>query len=185
MSGGFLNSIALIGVSVLLSGIAGWIAAKYWFVQETRREHKKVDAADHDAMIKRITELEMKLAVLSTAVLPISTAFQSILIKELTHLHTPRTDELMTKVGPPSTLTDAEEAELAELLSERADDMSADIADSERDAAHILPAVMRRATAEALAMQSSKGVFKIVAISSGAPPHPSPPPPTHLEKPEK
>ena len=79
---------------------------------------------------------------------PISTAFQAILIKELTHFHTPEMDALMAKIGPPNTLTVVEQERLAVLLNERMKDMGPLISDSERDAARILPAIMKRAKIE-------------------------------------
>lgn len=123
-------------------------------------------AAASAATVSRITELERQLSLVTQAVVPISTAFQAILIKELTHYHTPRMDELMTRVGPPSTLSIAEEAELAHLLSQRTKDMGDEITESERDAAMILPIVMKRARAEAVLIDgASPSIIRLVSIS--------------------
>src|SRR5678815_4707353 len=96
--------------------------------------------------------------------MPISTAFQAILIKELTHFHTPVMDALMSKIGPPFTLTAAEETELIAALEQRTQDMAAEISDSERDAAKILPLVMKRAKLEALALQPEDTRLKLVTF---------------------
>jgi hypothetical protein len=115
----------------------------------------------------RITELERRLSLIGDAI-PLATAFQASLIKELTHYHTPRMDELMTKIGPPSTLTGVEEAELWVLLAQRTHDMGQEISDSERDAAVILPFVMRRAKLELETIATLPVRFKLVSVSIAA-----------------
>jgi hypothetical protein len=167
-----------ISVGTLLVGaLLSWIAALYWFRRDTQRQadlreadrkQAIIDSAlrEHERLVARIVDLEMKLSVLSQAVVPISTAFQAILIKELTHFHTPRMDDLMNRLGPPSSLSLAEETELGVLLLERERTLDGEISDSERDAAHILPIVIRRAKAEALAMEGKPQLFKLVTIEA-------------------
>jgi hypothetical protein len=121
--------------------------------------------------LDRITELENKLAVLNQSMVPFNSAFQAILIKELTHIHTPEMDALLVKLGPPNILTQAEEIRLANLLIERADADDPTIPEYERDAARILPAVIRRAhhdivTAEAIDELRSKVDMAAVVIRS-------------------
>jgi hypothetical protein len=101
----------------------------------------------------RMVELETKLAVVSASVVPISTAFQAILIKELTHHVTPEMDALLVKLGPPSTLTPEEHDRLSIMLVERTNDYGSEISPSERDAAYILPVVMKRAQEEQEALR--------------------------------
>jgi hypothetical protein len=120
--------------------------------------NRRLIESEHDKAVlsnalrdDRITALQTQLAVISAAVVPISTAFQSILIKELTHYHTPELDELMKRIGPPCTLSDIETKRLEVLLRERERDPDVKIPESERDAATMLPLVMKRATAEAAA----------------------------------
>ena len=125
-----------------LGAIGSFVGAAYWY-RKTALDVANIARDD------RIKELEKQLAVISAAVVPISTAFQAVLIKELTHMHTPRLDALMLKIGPPSTLTEDEEEEMAHLLRERATDMGNLITDSERDAALMLPMVIKRARIEA------------------------------------
>ena len=95
---------------------------------------------------KRLVELESKLALVNAAVAPISTVFLEILKKELTHFHTPEMDALLKLT--PCNLTPDEEARLKVMLKERERDIGMEISESERDAAHMFPAVMRRAQQE-------------------------------------
>lgn len=142
-----------------------WIAALYWLRRKARAD-----------MSERITSIEKQLALVGQAVLPISTAFQAILIKELTHFHAPELDELLTKIGPPSTMTPEEEARFAVLLKERTRDLGDQITDSERGAALILPTIIKRAKAEAAILETVPAIpvaFKLVTV----------PPPTTEEKP--
>lgn len=141
----FLNSL---GLTVVASGLS-FSAAWYWFSRNAAVKAAEAIATEHAKTLARITELETKLALVNQAVIPISTAFQAILIKELTHYHTPEMDALLVKLGPPSVITIAEQQRLEVLLVARTTDMGPEISGSERDAAAILPAVIRRAQAEA------------------------------------
>jgi hypothetical protein len=67
-------------------------------------------------------------------------------------------DALMLKLGPPFVLTEAEEVQLKEALEERSRDMSAEIPDMERNAAHMLAYLIPRARAETLAMANVRMV---------------------------
>jgi len=96
----------------------------------------------------RITALEQEIAKMNLAVQPLSAAFQAVLIKQLTHIHTPELDALLVKLGPPVTLTAEEEVRLSTLLKERTTDMHDEIDDSEREAAEMLPLVIKRVKAE-------------------------------------
>jgi hypothetical protein len=158
MDRSLLNSIVI----VLFGAMLSFIAARYWFqrnqaVADAKRladevaAAKKVADEDRRRTDARVAELELQLSAVKQTVLPISAAFQAILIKELTHYHTPRMDELMKKLGPPVTLNEAEQAELAALLHARTVDMDGRISDSERDAATMLPLVVKRVVAEGLA----------------------------------
>ena len=151
-------------VVILLGGaVLGFFGNWFWRKSDSRT----VTGAERD---RRITELERQLSLVNQAVVPISTAFQAILIKELTHYHTPRMDELMVKLGPPDVLSEAEEAELIDALDERTRDMGDLISDAERDAARMLPMVMKRARAEteAAAATANAPVIKVVLVPPGA-----------------
>lgn len=146
--GGELRS-AMISVGLLVAGGAvTFLATLYW----TKRRER---LAGEERTNQRIIDLEKQLATLGATVVPISTAFQALLVKELTHMHTPRMDELLAKIGPPTTLTEAEEEELAAGLAQRAEDMGDLIDESEREAAMLLPLVIKRAKREAEAAPAS------------------------------
>lgn len=92
----------------------------------------------------RVAELETQQRVMASSMMPISAAFQQILVKDLTHFHELRTDELLVKIGPPYILTDKEERELAAALEKRISEAGAMMPDSELDAARMLPMVIKR-----------------------------------------
>lgn len=108
---------------------------------------------------RRLTELDMRVKTLTETVIPISAAFRSVLIRELTHNHTPELDALLQKLEPTNKLTSQEEVRLAVLLRERVVEFNDPlITDSERDAAAMLPMVLKRVQreleAEVLAVQA-------------------------------
>lgn len=121
-------------------------------------------AHDHWQFQQRLRTLESQLGAIGDRVLPITTAFQALLVQELTHFHEPRTDALLTKLGPPITLTDAEEAELLHRLRQREVDMGHLITPSERDAARILPLIMKRIRAENDMLGQVPPLFQLVTI---------------------
>jgi hypothetical protein len=145
-----MNTIALAIFSAGLSFSGAWFFMK-------RRE-----AA---VLRTRVEELERTVALMGQAVTPINTMMQALLVKELTHIHTPEMDALLVKVGPPNTLTSEEEERLAYLLKERSEDMSAEIPDSERGAALILPAIMERAKTE---QEATAAKVTLVAVLTKA-----------------
>jgi len=133
---------------IILSSVLAFIAALYFANRKERIARANVLAVENDKWKARVIELENKIALVNAAVVPISTAFQAILIKELTHFHTPEMDALLVKIGPPNILNESEEKRLSIMLVERSKDLNGSISDSERDAATILPIVMKRAKAE-------------------------------------
>jgi hypothetical protein len=116
-----------------MGGIPPWML--YWF-----SSHRS-ESAIRDL---RMAELESKFAVLSQAVVPISAAFQAVLVKQLTHLHTPVLDALLIKLGPPNILTDEDETILVQELHKRISEIDDQVDEYERDAARMLPMVIRR-----------------------------------------
>ena len=141
----FINSAAL----VVMAAVFTFLATMFWqrrgrIDREVERKAERL-ATENTKLTERVLDMEKQLGMLNQAVLPISTAFQAILIKELTHFHTPEMDALMVKIGPPNTLTDEEMDRLIVMLEERTRDMAAEISESERDAATMLPLVMKRA----------------------------------------
>ncbi len=117
-------------------------------LEATRRDNAALLAHAHQLLLLRVTELEKQAAVQGQQILPLWTAAQAILVKELTHFHTPEMDALMIKLGPPFILDEDEERRLEQLVDERQQDMSVDIPESEREAAGILRYLMKRARRE-------------------------------------
>ncbi len=167
-------------VLLLLSALLSFISVAYW--TRLARRDRELDRKREDAekqlqhetharedIINRLLKLETSLAVIDQKVVPISTALQAILVKELTHYHTPIMDTLLSRIGPPSMLSEEEEVLLTEALLERTHDMGQLISDSERDAAFILPAIMRRAKVECAIMQdviAHTYVLKFVTVEN-------------------
>lgn len=129
-----------IGTSVGLLLVGGVVS---WFVT-AKATAKTARVAANKETLEKIQKLEVQLAQVQQSVVPMSAAFQAILIKELTHYHTPVMDALLQKLGPPNTLTEAEEDQLIAALKQRTKDMGDLISDSERVAAALLPLVMKR-----------------------------------------
>jgi len=136
----------------LLIFILGFIASWFWYNRSARAKLKDKKELKDKEVMGRIVELEKQLSTLKATVVPISSIYQAILVKELTHFHTPKMDDLLVKLGPPNILTDDEVDELAIALKERAEDMGSKISASERDAAIILPYVVKRANTEIAAL---------------------------------
>lgn len=142
-----LITVGLMILAALISAVGVW----FW-----RQKDQKTKLSD------RVSELEKQLGIVGAQVAPFNTAFQSILIKQLTHAHTPYQDALLKKLGDAGTppITEAEEAELIEVLKEIIADPS--VPDDERDAAEVLIPQMRRVKREAEALERGEG--KIVDI---------------------
>jgi hypothetical protein len=159
-----INSVGIALVGSLLTFLTGW----FWRSRNAAVKRAEVLAEKHDAVLARLQELETKERITSQALTPIITAFQGILIKQLTHDEKPEMDLLMVKVGPPDVLTPGEYGRLMTLLHERTTDMGVEITPSERDAAVILPVVMRMANEEQKNFSHVKGStdLKLVTIVS-------------------
>jgi hypothetical protein len=145
----------MIGGTLFSAAVAYYVA-----LRKGRRDAQSTEKAD---VVKRLTELERQLGIVGAQVAPFNTAFQSILIKQLTHAHTPYQDALMEKLGEagiPPTITEAEEDALIEVLKKIAADPA--VPDDERDAAKMLPIQMRRVKRDAEAL--IRGDAKMVDI---------------------
>ena len=163
------NVLATLG-TILFGAFLSFLVGLFWYRLNSARTSREKLQTEYAALMLRVDTLDKQLALVGHDVVPISAALQAMLIKELTHFHTPRMDLLMSKLGPPSALTDGEEAELLALLQEREADMGDLISDSERDAAHILPVIIKRAKAEALALAQAQPTLQTVAVLSSVPP---------------
>ena len=129
------------GLVILFSAVVGYGFARFG---RGRDRNQEAEDAKAEAVVKQNEEialLRQQLAVLTATATPLTAAYQAMLIAKLTHFHTPAMDSLMLKLGPPSTLTAAEEIGLAQALRERVSDMGPEIDEAERTAARLLPDV--------------------------------------------
>lgn len=163
-------------INLGIAAILAFASAYFFYTRNTaiRKAERLVDqerakaAAIHDEYLRtkaRIEELERQLGLFGQTILPISAAFQAILVKQLTHFHTPVLDGLLKKLGPPYELTDAEAAELARLLEEREVVVDDQIDESEREAARMLPLVMKRVKAEFELLQTAPISLQMVTVA--------------------
>jgi len=161
--GPLANSILLTVVGVILSFATAW----FWFAKNAAVEKARVIAIDHEAVKARLASAEAQLARIDQVVVPINTMMQAMLVRELTHQHTPEMDLLLKKLGPPSTLTANETRRLLVLLDERTRDMGPLITASERGAAAIMPVIMERAKAEQDLIAGAEGAKAVSVITVG------------------
>jgi len=172
MNASLLNSISISFLGSTLTFLATW----FWYTRNLAVKRAEVLAVEHEKVLARLQELETKERISSQTLTPIITAFQGILVKQLTHAGKPEMDFLMVKIGPPNVLSDEERARLMEMLHERTTDMGIEITASERDAAVILPIVMKMADTEQKDFAHVDGAtdLKLVTIVSvvGAVPKP-------------
>jgi hypothetical protein len=155
-------------IMMFVGGGISFLFAWYWYEKRLSTDRKKIIADQHDALVARVELLDKSLALLTQSVQPISIAFQDILVKELTHFHTPDMDKLLTKLGPPYLLTRDEELILTSMLANRTRDMSAVITESEREAAIMLPLVIKRVRVETQAMKEHRfDDIMLVAVNMG------------------
>jgi hypothetical protein len=158
-----INSVGL----VILTAMLSFATALYLGRRREQRQRRELELAAHQKVLDRLAEVEGKLALVNQSVIPLNLAMQAMLIKELTHYHTPEMDGLMEKIGPPNTLEPSEEVRLGQLLTERTKDMGPTISPSERDAAFILPAVMRRAKVEAETIAGAEEMkLKLITVAA-------------------
>ncbi len=148
------SSLAPVLFASLLAFISAWI----WFSRGQAIAKARDLAEGHTLLLNRVSELEAKQRELNQSVVPINAAMQALLIRELTHFHTPEMDALLVKLGPPNTLSEAEELRLSVMLEERSHDVGIDMSPSERDAAFILPAIIRRAHREASVIETAEAL---------------------------
>lgn len=166
----FLNSAALAVVSAALT----FAGARFWYRK----------AADKE-LLARVAELEKQQSLTNLVAQPIWAAIQAKLVAELTHFHEPITDALLAKLGPPVTLTEPELVLLTQKLVKREVDLNGRITPEERDAARMLPMVIRRVKAEAEAMAAASQVeLQMMAVPVAPTAEiPSAPEPAEDEKP--
>src|ERR1700679_1149184 len=133
-----LNSILLLVLGSIFSFLSAW----FWFAKNAAIKRADELAAANERILARVTELEKREAVAASAMTPILTAVQAVLVNKLTHAHKPELDALLVKIGPPDVLTDEERQRLMSMLHDRSWEEDETIGRSERDAAVILPLLM-------------------------------------------
>lgn len=124
----------------------------FGFSRLGKRQDKKSEADDKERQESRqtISELrrgqtllEQQMAVIMAEAKPVAAFMQQLAIKSMTHAHTPETDKLLTKIGPPMTLTEEEIPELADALKKRIEDVDDLVDEKERIYARIFPDLIR------------------------------------------
>lgn len=169
-----INSIGLIVIGSLVTAFWAWFW-RFRTMTIKRLEDEKLAiaaraeklAAEHKQLEAKVSELVNQLGLVSQVVTPINQAMQALLIRELTHVHTPELDALMANLPPAGVLTVEEEQRIAVLLRERAEELNGTIPESERDAAIILPYMIKRVRAEAAEIANAATAapqLKIVAV---------------------
>jgi hypothetical protein len=151
-----LALVLLLGGLILVS-----FQGALWYGQHHERAERLAASALLSTTLDTVTH---QLALVGQQVQPITQVFQAILVKELTHFHTPTVDLLLAKLGPPFTLTEEEEVQLLEALKRREQDMGDQMTESEREAAHILPAVIKRVKREQDSASAMLTLFQTVSI---------------------
>jgi hypothetical protein len=175
--GGLINAI----MGIILGAILSFTAGLYFFKKKTQireaeliaRGHKELsDRVDtgYEKLSDRMAKVEASLSMVNQAILPMSTAFQAILVKELTHFHTPAVDALLKKLGPPLTITEAEMETLQCELRHRISESDPLVTRAEREAAIMLPYVIRRVARERDGLVPLAGKqIQLVSVSGDSP----------------
>lgn len=156
-----LNSLAVATFGASLAFLAAW----FWHQKNRAIATAAAVRQGHEDLVRKVHDLERKQAVMEAAVVPITTTFQQLLIKSLTHphFHAKEMDALMKKIGPPNSFDDGEEKRLSVLLRQRAEDTQYDIPEEERIAARILPDVMTLAKLQQDKIDT-ESVIAVVAV---------------------
>ena len=163
MTQAMFNSMFIAAFGTVLGIITTW----FWKSRDAAVQKAKAIEIEHQKALARLDALEKKQGIVDAQLVPFNGLMQAMLIKELTHAHTPEMDALMTKIGPPNTLTTTEEARLAVLLKERYERLDDTVPERERDAAFILPAIIRRARDEAQILTDADAMrLKLVSIAA-------------------
>jgi len=142
-----VNSVSPIivnGIGILLTAALAFLGTMFW--RWRRRADLRIAANNVllKALQDQLSAQQGQLLMLGTAVQPLTAAMASMLVKALTHYHSPETDALLAKVGPPNTLTMEEEKRLGKTMQERSVDMADVISPLERNAAQLLLLIVER-----------------------------------------
>jgi len=144
-------SFAIIAVSIMgivLGAILTFTMNLFFFKKNAQVKETERIATEHRELVERVGKMEVTLTMIGQSILPMSTAFQAILVKELTHFHTPVVDALLEKLGPPLTITEEEMETLKAELIKRTEELDPLVGEAERESAIILPYVIKRVKRE-------------------------------------
>jgi hypothetical protein len=130
-----------------------FLGGAYWRQLAKRDAKVAADAASTKSLQEQLSALQNQMQLLGIAVQPLTAAMAAMLVKSLTHFHTPEVDELLAKVGPPNTLSAAEEQQLGAYMRKRMRDMAVEITPLERNAAQMLPLVIERNRLESVGLE--------------------------------
>lgn len=129
-----------IGLAALAAGLS-FLSASIWHRRNKRDADKKEAEALRTRRAEGVDERLRAMELTLASVAPLAEVFRASLIKDLTHFHTPVLDDLLRRID---TLTNPEREDMFRLLKERAVSLNGRIDEFERDAATMLPLVMRR-----------------------------------------
>lgn len=133
-------------------------------VEDTRVKRAEAVEAGHDALIQEIKELHVELQTLKehyieikAQVVPMWTAVQARLIKDLTHPHPQfkKPDALLAKLLNLE-ITESERDQLNVMMDERIVSDDPEVSDDEKSSARILKDVMQKVVNEDLLIKENK-----------------------------
>lgn len=162
----------LVTVGIMLFGsLLTFIATSYWsrkgLAAAAAAKAIEIEATAKAEQQSRIADLEKRLAATEQVVSPISQIMMDALRKQLTHADTPILDAHLESLTKPEGLSTTDKAELLQLLEERSKDMR--YSESERDAAHMMPAMMRRVESSKRAMDPANYLITPTPAGSSNP----------------
>ena len=150
----FVGATAFVFIAIIIT----WL---YLRVRDLSRIAVIV-SPDND-IYARVLAVEAQLSALAAAASPLSEVVRDAIIKELTHLHTPELDALLEKVKS-DTLSPDDERSLLRLLKDRAEEPNHLVGAGERDAAIMLPPILRRIKQEKEAISPTETELRIVSV---------------------
>ncbi len=143
---------------VLFSAALVFVATWFWRYR-SRVEKERDEAAEWRS------EMELKIAVLGTQMMPLWSAVQSQIAKDLTHPH-PQfrvMDSLLRKLES-LTITHDERRQLSVLLDERIVSTDPAVSDAERESAKLMKGVMAKVLVEAEQAKDPQGTEIILGL---------------------
>lgn len=138
---GFMGTIAAGSVLATINYLFGRKGARQTGATEDEKEALREARRETADSNKRLTELEKKIAVMEAAAIPITAAYQTMILSGLRHHHAPALDEVLDKMADGKPLT-AEDLKIRKKgLAERQNDP--ETPEAERIKAKILEDIER------------------------------------------